>query len=73
MLSIEMGGCDIIFGAKWLRILIPITMDFVELYMSFKKDVHIYTLKGLKQGALEIVSSCYMENILKKGHSRIIV
>ena len=28
MFSIEMGGCDIVLGAEWLRTLGPITMDF---------------------------------------------
>ena len=27
MFTIEMGGCDIILGAEWLRTLGPITMD----------------------------------------------
>jgi hypothetical protein len=35
MLTIEMVGCDIVFGVEWLRILGLITMDFLELYMSF--------------------------------------
>eukprot|EP00253_Pinus_taeda_P027980 PITA_27980 len=36
MFSIHMGGCDIVLGAEWLHTLGPITMDFQELYMSFK-------------------------------------
>jgi hypothetical protein len=28
MFSIDMGGCDIVLGAKWLRTLGPILMDF---------------------------------------------
>eukprot|EP00253_Pinus_taeda_P004829 PITA_04829 len=36
MFSINMGVCDIVLGADWLRTLGPITMDFQELYMSFK-------------------------------------
>jgi hypothetical protein len=71
MFTIEMGGCDIVLSVEWLRTLIPITMDFLELYMSFKKDEHSYTLKGLKAGSSKIVSSHCMENH-KKGHSIII-
>jgi hypothetical protein len=33
MFVINMGGCDIFFGAKWLRTLGPIIMDFKELTM----------------------------------------
>lgn len=35
MFSINMGGRDIVLGVEWLRTLGPITMDFLELYMSF--------------------------------------
>ena len=28
MFAIDMGGCDIVLGAEWLRTLGPITMDF---------------------------------------------
>jgi len=38
MFAIHMGGCDIVLGAEWLRTLGPITMDFQELYMSFKQN-----------------------------------
>jgi hypothetical protein len=31
--SIDMGGCDIVLGAEWLRNLGPILMDFKELMM----------------------------------------
>jgi hypothetical protein len=33
MFAIDMGGCDIVLGAKWLRTLGPILMDFKELTM----------------------------------------
>jgi hypothetical protein len=35
MFAIDMGGCDIVLGADWLRILGPILMDFKELTMQF--------------------------------------
>jgi hypothetical protein len=31
--SIEMGGCDVVVGVEWLKISIPITMDFKEICM----------------------------------------
>ena len=36
MFAIHMGGCDIVLGVEWLRTLGLITMDFQELYISFK-------------------------------------
>jgi hypothetical protein len=35
MFFIDMGGCDIVLGADWLRTLGPILMDFNELTMQF--------------------------------------
>jgi hypothetical protein len=37
LFSIDMGGCDIVFGAECLHMLGPLTMDFKELYTSFTK------------------------------------
>ena len=71
MFSIEMGGCDIVLGAEWIRTLGPITMDFQELYMIFFKDSHTYMLQGIKTNPLYINSSYCMDNLLKKGHSGI--
>jgi hypothetical protein len=36
MFVIDMGGFDIVLGAKWLCTLDPILMDFKELTMKFK-------------------------------------
>jgi hypothetical protein len=37
MFAIDMGGCDIVLGAEWLRTLGPILMDFHELTMQFDR------------------------------------
>jgi hypothetical protein len=34
--SIEMGGWDIFLSVEYFYTLAPITMDFMELYMSFQ-------------------------------------
>eukprot|EP00253_Pinus_taeda_P027778 PITA_27778 len=70
--AIHMGGCDIVLEAKWLRTLGPITMDFQELYMTFKKNIYTHTLRGLQAGAPSIINSHRMEKLLKKGHHGVI-
>eukprot|EP00253_Pinus_taeda_P026079 PITA_26079 len=72
MFSIHMGGCDIVLGADWLRTLGPITMDFQELYMSFKQNNHTHTLRRLQAGAPSIISSHRMEKLLKKGNHGVV-
>eukprot|EP00253_Pinus_taeda_P013335 PITA_13335 len=72
MFSIHMGGCDIVLGAEWLRTLAPITMDFQELYMSFKQNNSTHALRGLQAGAPSVISSHRMEKLLKKGHHGVV-
>lgn len=72
MFAIHMGGCDIVLGAEWLRTLGPITMDFQELYMSFKQNDFTHTLRGLQAGAPSLISSHRMEKLLKKGHHGVV-
>jgi hypothetical protein len=47
MFAINMGGCDIVLGADWLRTLGPILMDFKELTMQFDQEGHRYKLQGI--------------------------
>jgi hypothetical protein len=42
MFSIDMGGCDIVLGAKWLQTFGPITMDFKDFTMIFQHDGQQY-------------------------------
>jgi hypothetical protein len=72
MFSIDMGGCDIVLGAKWLRTLGPILMDFKELTMQFDQEDQEYKFQGITVGSPKIISSHHMENLLKKVHSGII-
>jgi hypothetical protein len=72
MFSIDMGGCDIVLGADWLRTLGPILMDFKELTMQFNQEGHQYKFQGITTGSPEIISSHRMEKLLKKGHFGVI-
>jgi hypothetical protein len=72
MFAIDMGGCDIVLGAYWLRTLGPILMDFKELTMQFDQEGQKYNFQGINTGSPEIISSHCMGNMLKKGHSRVI-
>jgi hypothetical protein len=72
MFSIDMGGCDIVMGADWLRTLGPILMDFKSLTMKFDQEGHQYKSQGITVGSPNIISSHRMEKLLKKGHSGVI-
>lgn len=68
----EINGCDIVIGVEWLRTLGPITIEFQELYMRFKKNGNTHTMRGLQVGSPTIINSHRMENILRKGHNGIV-
>jgi hypothetical protein len=72
MFAIDMGGCDIVLGAEWLRTLGPILMDFQNLTMQFDQGGHKYKFQGITAGSPEVISSHRMEKLLKKGHSGVI-
>jgi hypothetical protein len=72
MFVIDMGGCDIVLGADWLRTLGPILMDFKDLTMKFDQEGHQYKFQGITVSSPEIISSHRMEKLLKKSHSGVI-
>jgi hypothetical protein len=72
MFAIDMGSCDIVLGADWLRTLGPILRDFKELTMQFDQEGQQYKFQGITAGSPEIISSHRMEKLLKKGHSGVI-
>jgi hypothetical protein len=72
MFFIDMGGCDILLGAKWINTLGPILMDFKELTMQFDQEGQQYKFQGITVGSPETISSHHMEKLLKKGHCGII-
>jgi hypothetical protein len=72
MFAIDMGSCDIVLGADWLRTLGPILMDFKELTMQFDQEGHQYKFQGITVGSPKVISSHRMEKLLKKGHSSVI-
>jgi hypothetical protein len=50
MFAIDMGGCDIVLGAEWLRTLGPILMDFQNLTMQFDQGGHTHKFQGITAG-----------------------
>ena len=70
--TIDMGGCDIILGVEWLRTLGLVTMDFKEFSIIFSEEGNINHIKGITSSSPKIISSHYMEKLLKKGKSCII-
>jgi len=72
MLSIPMGGVDVVLGVQWLQSLGRIAFNFQELFMKFSvegKEVEIRSITG-KQG--KIIISNRMTRLLKKEQRGVI-
>ena len=72
MFSIDMGRYDIVLVVEWLCTLGLPTMDFKQLSLSFTKDSHTHTLKGIQSRPSKIIISHHIKKLLKKGHFGII-
>ena len=55
--AIDICGCDIMLGAKWLHILALVTMGFKELSLNFNKQSHTHTLKWVQLVYFKIINS----------------
>ena len=53
MLSIPMGGADVVLGVQWLQSLGTVAFNFQELFLKFfskGKEVELRVLKGSQEG-----------------------
>jgi hypothetical protein len=55
MFAIDMGGCDIVLGADWLRTLGPILMDFKALTIQFDQEGHQYNCWITERGGESVI------------------
>jgi hypothetical protein len=67
MFAIDMGGCDIVLGADWLRTLGPILMDFLNLTMKFDQGGHQYKFQGITTGSPEDQFSSHGKTAKKRS------
>ena len=66
MLSIPMGGVDVVLGIQWLQSLGTITFNFEELFMKFYVEGKEVELRGIAGKPRKIISSNGMTKLLKK-------
>ena len=61
MISIPMGGVDVILGVQWLQSLGMVDFNFQKLFMGRK----IYELNGITGKPSKVISSNGMTKLLK--------
>ena len=66
MLSIPMGGADVVLGVQWLQSLGTVAFNFQELFLKFSLEVKEVKLQGIAGNPGKIISSNVMKKLLKK-------
>jgi hypothetical protein len=72
MISIPMGGVDIVLGIQWLQSLGTMAFNFQELFMKFSLEGKEIELRGITGKPGKVISSNGMTKLLKKGHQGVI-
>ena len=66
MLSIPMGGADVVLRVQWLQSLGTIVFNFQELFMRFSTEGKEVELRGISGKPGKVISSNGMKNLLKE-------
>ena len=66
MLSIPMGGVDVVLGVQWLQSLGTVDFNFQELFLKFFLEGKEVELRGIEGKPGRIISSNVMTKLLKK-------
>jgi hypothetical protein len=73
MISIPMGGADIILGVQWLQSLGIVDFNFQELFMKFSLEGKEIELRDITGKPSKVIISNGMKKLLKNGHQGVIV
>ena len=66
MISIPMGGADVVLGVQWLQYLRMIAFNFQEIFLKLFSEVKEVELWGITWNSGKIISSNVMTKLLKK-------
>ena len=72
MLSIPMGGADVVLGVQWIQSLGTIVFNFQEIFMKFSAEGKEVKLRGITGKPGKIISSNGMKKLLKKEQRGVI-
>jgi hypothetical protein len=72
IISIPMGGVDVVLGIQWLQSLGTMAFNFQELFMKFSLEGKEIELRGITGKPGKVIISNGMTKLLKKGHQGII-
>jgi hypothetical protein len=68
IISIQMGGVDVVLGVQWIQPLGTLALNFQELFMRLSSEGKEFELRGIQGNLSKVISSNNMKKLLKKGH-----
>jgi hypothetical protein len=72
MISIPMGGVDVVLGIQWLQSLRTMAFNFQECFMKFLLEGNEIELRGITRKPGKVISSNGMTKLSQKGYQGII-
>jgi hypothetical protein len=66
MISIQMGGVDVVLGVQWLQSLGTMAFDFQNCFMRFSSNGKQIELRDIQGKPYKVISSNIMEKLLKR-------
>ena len=72
MISIPIGGVDVVLGVQWLQSLGNISFNFQELFMKFIWEENEFELRGIEVKPCMIMRSRTMTKLLSKQQRGVI-
>jgi hypothetical protein len=73
IISIPMGGVDVVLGVQWLQSLGIVDFNFQDIFMKFSLEGNEFELRGIIGKPSKVLRSNGMKKMLKKGHHGVIV
>jgi hypothetical protein len=72
MISIQMGGVDVVLEVQWLQTLGTLAFNFQDIFIKFSLDGKGIELRGIQGKPYKVISSNSMTKLLKNGHQGVI-
>jgi len=72
MISIQMGGVDVVLGVQWLQSLGTLALNFQDIFMRFSSERKEIKLRGIQGKLSMVISFNSMKQLLKNGHHGVI-
>jgi hypothetical protein len=72
MISIPLGGANVVLGIQWSQTLGTMAFNFQELFVKFSLEGKEIELRGITGKPSKVIISNGMTKLLKKGHQGVI-